>query len=221
MRRNLRQLGVLAIGVCMGVSATVYLPAVAPTGKASTLPIEELRAFTEVYNRIKSDYVEPVDDRKLINQAISGMVSGLDPHSAYLDKEAYREMQVGTRGQFGGLGLEVGMEDGAVKVISPIDDSPAFRAGIKSGDLIVKLDDAFVKGMSLNDAVKKMRGKPDTSIMLTVARKGESKPLLFTLKRAVIKIQSVKATLLEPGYAYFRVSSFQGPTGEALAGAIQ
>src|SRR4051812_32215066 len=220
MRGKLRQLGVLALGIFMGVSAAVYLPAVAQSGR-STLPVEELRAFTEVYARIKSDYVEPVDDRKLFGQAISGMLSGLDPHSAYLDKEAFREMQVGTRGEFGGLGLEVGMEDGAVKVVSPIDDSPAARAGIKPGDLIVKLDDAFVKGMSLNDAVKKMRGKPDTSITLTVARKGESKPLLFTLKRAVIKIQSVKATLLEPGYAYFRVSSFQGPTGEALAGAIQ
>src|SRR3954466_10136169 len=221
MRGKLKQLGILGIGVCMGISAAVYLPAVAQSGRASPLPVEELRAFTEVYARIKSDYVEPVDDRKLINQAISGMLSGLDPHSAYLDKEAFREMQVGTRGEFGGLGLEVGMEDGAVKVVSPIDDSPAARAGIKPGDLIVKLDDAFVKGMSLNDAVKKMRGKPDTSITLTVARKGETKPLVFALKRAVIKIQSVKATLLEPGYAYFRVTQFQGPTGEALADAIQ
>ena len=220
MRGKFRQMAVLALGICMGVSAAVYLPAVAQSGR-SALPVEELRAFTEVYARIKSDYVEPVDDRKLIGHAISGMLSGLDPHSAYLDKDAFREMQVGTRGEFGGLGLEVGMDDGAVKVISPIDDSPAARAGIKSGDLIVKLDDAFVKGMTLNDAVKVMRGKPDTSITLTIARKGEAKPLLFTLKRAVIKIQSVKATLLEPGYAYFRVASFQGPTGEALANAIQ
>jgi len=174
-----------------------------------------------VFGRIKSDYVEPVDDKKLISQAIAGMLAGLDPHSSYLDKEAYREMQVGTRGEFGGLGIEVGMEDGLVKVVSPIDDSPASRAGIKSGDLIMKLDDKFVKGMSLNDAVKQMRGKPDTPIMLTIARKGETKPLVFTLKRAVIKIQSVKATLLEPGYAYFRVTQFQGPTGEALANAIQ
>src|SRR4051794_20864788 len=119
MRGKLRQLGVLALGVCMGVSIAVYLPAVAQPGRAGPLPVEELRAFTEVYSRIKSDYVESVDDRKLINQAIAGMVSGLDPHSSYLDKEAYREMQVGTRGQFGGLGIEVGMEDGAVKVISP------------------------------------------------------------------------------------------------------
>jgi len=199
----------------------VDFPAVAQPGAMGALPIEELRAFTEVFGRIKSDYVEPVDDKKLISQAIAGMLAGLDPHSSYLDKEAYREMQVGTRGEFGGLGIEVGMEDGLVKVVSPIDDSPASRAGIKAGDLIMKLDDKFVKGMSLNDAVKQMRGKPDTPIMLTIARKGETKPLVFTLKRAVIKIQSVKATLLEPGYAYFRVTQFQGPTGEALANAIQ
>ena len=188
---------------------------------ALPISVEELRAFTEVYARIKADYVDPIDDRKIINNAIAGMVSGLDPHSAYLDKDAYREMQVGTRGEFGGLGLEVGMEDGAVKVVSPIDDSPAARAGIKSGDLIVKIDDAFVKGMSLNDAVGKMRGRPDTAVTLTIARKGETKPLVVTLKRAIIKIQSVKATLLEPGYAYFRVTQFQGPTGGALASAIQ
>src|SRR5215204_2945115 len=149
------------------------------------------------------------------------MLTGLDPHSAYLDQEAFRDLQVGTQGQFGGLGIEVGMEDGFVKVISPIEDTPAFRAGVKPGDLIVKLDDTFVKGMSLNDAVKKMRGKPDTTITLTVARKGETKPLVFALTRAIIKIQSVKATLLEPGYAYIRVTQFQGPTGEALANAIQ
>ncbi|MFL6563656.1 MAG: S41 family peptidase [Burkholderiales bacterium] len=204
----------------MGVLIAVELPAVAQPGQ-KPLPIEELRAFTEVFGKIKSDYVEPVDDKKLIDQAIAGMLSGLDPHSSYLDKEAFREMQVGTRGEFGGLGIEVGMEDGFVKVVSPIDDSPASRAGIKAGDLIMKLDETFVKGITLNDAVKLMRGKPDTSITLTVARKGEPKPLVFALKRAVIKIQSVKATLLEPGYAYFRVSQFQGPTGEALADAIQ
>jgi carboxyl-terminal processing protease len=205
----------------MGVLIAVELPAVAQPGQAAPLPVEELRAFTEVFGKIKSDYVEQVDDRALINQAIAGMLAGLDPHSSYLDKEAFREMQVGTRGEFGGLGIEVGMEDGFVKVVSPIDDSPASRAGIKAGDLIVKLDDTFVKGLSLNDAVKQMRGKPDTPITLTIARKGEAKPLVFTLKRAIIKIQSVKATLLEPGYAYFRVSQFQGPTGEALAEAIQ
>jgi len=221
MRDKMRQLGVLALGIFLGVMISLNVPAVAQSGALGPLPIEELRAFTEVFGRIKSDYVEPVDDRKLITEAISGMLAGLDPHSGYLDKEEFREMQVGTRGEFGGLGIEVGMEDGFVKVVSPIDDSPASRAGIKAGDLIVKLGDNFVKGMTLNDAVKQMRGKPDTPITLTIARKGEDKPLVFTLKRAVIKIQSVKSTLLEPGYAYFRVTQFQGPTGETLANAIQ
>jgi carboxyl-terminal processing protease len=148
------------------------------------------------------------------------MLAGLDPHSSYLDADAFRELQVGTQGEFGGLGIEVGMEDGFVKVVSPIDDSPAFRAGVKAGDLIVKLDETSVKGMTLNDAVKRMRGKPNTQIMLTIVRKGEPKPIVVTLTRAVIKIQSVKSKLLEPGYAYFRVSQFQEHTGENLAKAI-
>src|SRR5450759_1594865 len=221
MRGRMRQLGLLAFGIFVGVMISLNFPAVAQPGALGPLPIEELRAFTEVFGRIKSDYVESVDDKKLITQAISGMLAGLDPHSGYLDKEEFREMQVGTRGEFGGLGIEVGMEDGFVKVVSPIDDSPASRAGIKSGDLIVKVGDVFVKGMTLNDAVKQMRGRPDTPITLTIARKGEDKPLAFALKRAVIKIQSVKSKLLEPGYAYFRIAQFQGPTGETLANAIQ
>ena len=221
MRGRMRQLGLLALGIFVGVMISLNFPAVAQTGALGPLPIAELRAFTEVFGRIKSDYVESVDDKKLITQAIAGMLAGLDPHSGYLDKEEFREMQVGTRGEFGGLGIEVGMEDGFVKVVSPIDDSPASRAGIKSGDLIVKVGDVFVKGMTLNDAVKQMRGRPDTPITLTIARKGEDKPLAFALKRAVIKIQSVKSKLLEPGYAYFRIAQFQGPTGETLANAIQ
>ncbi|HWI15118.1 MAG TPA: S41 family peptidase, partial [Burkholderiales bacterium] len=169
----------------------------------------------------KSDYVEPVDDKKLITEAINGMLTGLDPHSAYLDQEAFKELQVGTQGEFGGLGIEVGMEDGFVKVVAPIDDTPASRAGIKPGDLIVKLDDMSVKGMTLNDAVKQMRGKPNSNITLTIVRKGETKPIVVTLTRAVIKIQSVKSKLLEPGYAYFRVSQFQEHTGETLSRAIE
>src|SRR5882757_3075488 len=145
------------------------------------------------------------------------MLAGLDPHSAYLDQDAFRELQGGTQGEFGGLGIEVGMEDGFVKVVSPIDDSPASRAGVKPGDLIVKLDDTAVKGMTLNDAVKRMRGKPNTPITLTIVRKGDAKPIIVTLTRAIIKIQSVKSKLLEPGYAYFRVTQFQEHTGETLA----
>ena len=222
MRYKLHQIGLIVVGVLLGVLISLNFSAVAQkNGASAPLPIEELRAFTEVFGRVKSDYVEPVDDKKLITQAINGMLTGLDPHSAYLDQEAFKELQVGTQGEFGGLGIEVGMEDGFVKVVAPIDDSPASRAGIKSGDLIVKLDDASVKGMTLTDAVRRMRGKPNTQITLTIVRKGEPKPIVVTLTRAVIKIQSVKSKLLEPGYAYFRVSQFQEHTGENLARAIE
>ena len=146
---------------------------------------------------------------------------GLDPHSAYLDAEAFRELQVGTQGEFGGLGIEVGMEDGFVKVISPIEDTPAYRAGLKTGDLIIKLDDTNVKGMTLNDAVKRMRGKPNTDITLTVIRKGDAKPRIITLTRAVIQIQSVKSKLLDDGYAYVRVTQFQEHTPEKMAAALE
>ncbi|MBI2296918.1 MAG: S41 family peptidase [Betaproteobacteria bacterium] len=221
MRNKLHQIGLIAIGVLIGVAVSLNFSAVAQKATTAPLPIEELRAFTEVFGRVKSDYVEPVDDKKLITEAINGMLTGLDPHSAYLDQEAFKELQVGTQGEFGGLGIEVGMEDGFVKVVAPIDDSPAYRAGLKSGDLIVKLDETSVKGMTLNEAVKRMRGKPNTQITLTIVRKGEAKPIVVTLTRAVIKIQSVKSKLLEPGYAYFRVSQFQEHTGETLARAIE
>jgi len=220
MRNKFQQLGLIAIGALLGVLVSLNLSAVAQRDLAAPLPIEELRAFTEVFGRVKSDYVEPVEDKKLITEAINGMLTGLDPHSAYLDQEAFRELQVGTQGEFGGLGIEVGMEDGFVKVVSPIDDSPASRAGLKAGDLIVKLDDTSVKGMTLSDAVKRMRGKPDTQITLTIVRKGETKPIVVTITRAIIKIQSVKSTMLEPGYAYFRVTQFQEHTGEILARSI-
>ncbi|MGW8183673.1 MAG: S41 family peptidase [Burkholderiales bacterium] len=220
MRNKFHQLGLIAIGALLGVLVSLNLSAVAQKDLAAPLPIEELRAFTEVFGRVKSDYVEPVEDKKLITEAINGMLTGLDPHSAYLDQEAFRELQVGTQGEFGGLGIEVGMEDGFVKVVSPIDDSPASRAGLKAGDLIVKLDDTSVKGMTLGDAVKRMRGKPDTQITLTIVRKGETKPIVVTITRAIIKIQSVKSTMLEPGYAYFRVTQFQEHTGEILARSI-
>jgi len=222
MRNRLHQIGLIVIGVLIGVAVSLNFSAVAQKEAATLpLPIEELRAFTEVFGRVKSDYVEPVDDKKLITEAINGMLTGLDPHSAYLDQEAFRELQVGTQGEFGGLGIEVGMEDGFVKVVTPIDDTPAFRAGVKPGDLIVKLDETSVKGMTLNEAVKRMRGKPNTQITLTIVRKGEAKPIVVTLTRAVIKIQSVKSKLLEPGYAYFRVSQFQEHTGETLARAVE
>ena len=224
MSDKMRQFGLVAFGAVVGVMLSLNLSAVADRdtqGVLHPLPVEELRAFTEVFGRIKSDYVEPVEDKKLITEAINGMLTGLDPHSAYLDADAFKELQIGTQGEFGGLGIEVSMEDGFVKVISPIEDTPAFRAGIKPGDLIIKLDDTAVKGLSLTDAIKRMRGKPNTSITLTVMRKGELKPLVFTLTRAVIRIQSVKAKMVEPGYGYIRITQFQEQTGENLIKAIE
>jgi carboxyl-terminal processing protease len=223
MGNKMRHFGLVIFGVITGVMLSLNFSANADKETQRVLhplPIEELRAFTEVFGRIKSDYVEPVEDKKLITEAINGMLTGLDPHSAYLDMDAFKELQIGTQGEFGGLGIEVSMEDGFVKVISPIEDTPAFRAGIKPGDLIIKLDDTAVKGLSLTDAIKRMRGKPNTSIILTVLRKGETKPLVFTLVRAVIKIQSVKSKLIEPGYAYIRITQFQEQTGENLTKAI-
>jgi carboxyl-terminal processing protease len=183
--------------------------------------VDELRAFAEVFGAIKSSYVEPVEDKKLITEAISGMLTGLDPHSAYLDQDAFRELQVGTQGQFGGLGIEVGMEEGFVKVVSPIEDTPAFRAGLKPGDFIIKIDDTSVKGMTLNDAVKRMRGKPKTNIRLTILRKGDAKPFEVTLTRDIIRVQSVKSKLIEPGYGWVRVSQFQEHTGENLVKHVE
>ncbi|MFN3544096.1 MAG: S41 family peptidase [Thiobacillus sp.] len=207
-------------GLLAGAALTLNLSAIANKETATALPVEELRAFTDVFARIKSDYVDPVDDKKLITEAINGMLTGLDPHSSYLDADAFKDLQVGTQGEFGGLGIEVGMEDGFVKVVSPIEDTPAFKAGVKPGDLIIKLDDTPVKGMSLNDAVKRMRGKPGTSIKLTISRKGVDKPIVLTLTRAVIKIRSVKSTMLDPGYGYVRVTQFQEHTGELLVEAL-
>ena len=221
MRTKFEKISLVVIGAVLGVSLSLNYPAVAEKETKPQLPLDELRTFAEVYGKIKSDYVETVEDKKLINEAINGMLTGLDPHSSFLDVEGFKDLQAGTQGEFGGLGIEVGMEDGLVKVISPIEDSPAFKAGVKSGDLIMQLDEKLVKGMSLNDAVKIMRGKPNTSIKLTVLRKGENKPLYITLVRAIIKTQSVKYKLPEPGYAYLRVTQFQEHSGEDLAKAIK
>lgn len=221
MRGRLQKLGLLTLGIALGVMISLNYSAVADKEAAAPLPVSELRAFTDVFGKIKSDYVEPVSDKALIDSAINGMLSGLDPHSAYLDADAFKDLQVGTRGEFGGLGIEVTMEDGFVKVVSPIEDTPAYRAGLKTGDLIIKLGDTPVKGMSLTEAVKRMRGKPDTRITLTILRKGEAKPLVVTLTRAVIQIKSIKYQLLEPGYGYVRITQFQEHTGRDLARAIE
>ncbi|MDX1374507.1 MAG: S41 family peptidase [Burkholderiales bacterium] len=216
MSMKLRNIGLVMVGALAGVLISLNFQAIADRAARAPLPVEELRAFSEVFGAIKQNYVESVEDKKLITEAINGMLTGLDPHSAYLDAEAFKELQVGTQGQFGGLGIEVGMEDGFVKVVSPIEDTPAFRAGIKPGDLIVKIDETPVKGMTLSDAVKRMRGKPGTQITLTISRRGEVQPLQVTLTRAVIRVRSVKSKMIEPGYGWVRVSQFQESTSEYL-----
>jgi carboxyl-terminal processing protease len=223
MRNRIEKVGLIGVGLIAGVLVSLHFSAVADKDAvtATPLPIEELRAFSEVFGRIKSDYVEPVSDKKLITEAITGMLTGLDPHSAYLDADSFKDMQVSTQGEFGGLGIEVGMEEGLVKVESPIEDTPAFEAGIKSGDLIFKIDGALVKGLTINDAVKKMRGKPGSKIELTLIRKGEPKPLVISLIRAVIKVKSVKPKLVEAGYGYIRLTQFQEHSGENIASAIE
>ena len=180
------------------------------------LPVQELRLFSEVLGIIRQHYVEPVAEADLIKNAIRGMLAGLDPHSAYLEQEEFQELKEGTSGEFGGLGIEVGMEDGFVKVVSPIDDTPAQKAGVRAGDLIIRLDDTAVKGLSLNDAVKMMRGAPGTDITLTIVREGQERPIQLKLTRAVIKVNSVRSRPLEPGYGYLRVSQFQTNTGRKL-----
>lgn len=218
-----RYLPGLLVGLAIGAFIAVGGGVLANREEANiteVIPFGELKVFTEVFQRIKNDYVEEVDDKTLLEHAIQGMLSGLDPHSSYLKPEDYEELQVGTSGEFGGLGIEVGMDNGFVKVIAPIDDTPAERAGVKAGDTIVRLDDTPVKGMTLNDAVKVMRGEPGSQILLTIVRETEEKPLKIAIIRDVIKVKSVKSHLLEPGYAYIRISHFQTRTAEDLNIAI-
>ncbi len=211
--------------VALLVSSTLLggmAQAVTEPGKAdkAPVPLDELRVFADIFERVKQDYVEPVDDRQLLIYAIRGMLGGLDPHSAFLDAEELSALQEGTSGEFGGLGIEVGTEDGLIKVIAPIDDTPAKRAGIRAGDLIVRLGDRAVKGMSLDEAVKLMRGKPGSVIHLTIIREGVDKPLEFDIERAVIHVASVKSRLLEPGFGYIRIAHFQTRTPGDLLSAI-
>ena len=220
MSGRLRNIALIGIGCVAGVAASLGISAYAFRDSRGPIPLEEIRQFSEVFGAIKANYVEPVDDRKLIQEAISGMLSGLDPHSSFLDTDAFKDLQAGTQGEFGGLGIEVGTEEGAIRVIAPIDDTPAARAGIKSGDLIIKIDDKLTRGMALPEAVKLMRGKPKTPIVLTVVRKGESQPLEVRLVRDVIKVQSVRARVIEPGYGFIRISQFQERTVEDLVKAI-
>ncbi len=218
---KLKAVGLVVLGAVVGVALSLNFSATAEKQKTTlNLPIEEVRMLSEVFGRIKSDYVEDVDDKRLIKEAINGMLTGLDPHSAFLDADAFKEMQTVTTGKFGGLGIEVGQEDGLIKVISPIDDTPAYKAGVKAGDYIFKVDDVSLRGVSINDAVKRMKGEPGTDVTLTVLRKGETKELVFKIRRAIIEIQSVRARAIEPGIAYVRVAQFEDATAEKMVRAI-
>jgi len=211
MKLNTRSVGLVLAGALIGGSLTLTSH-VMGARDGGELPLEQMRTFTDVFSRIKNDYVEEVSDEELLEYAIRGMLNGLDPHSAYLNSEEFNELRIGTTGEFGGLGIEVGMEDGFVKVVSPIDDTPAARAGMQSGDLIIRLDDTPVKGLTLNEAVKLMRGKPGSILTLTVIREGEDKPLNVDIERAVIKVTSVRNRMLDDGFGYLRISNFQTKT---------
>jgi carboxyl-terminal processing protease len=213
MGAKLKVAGLLAVGAVAGALTTMQIQAIARNSLAS-LPLEDIQRLTDVFERIKTDYVEPVDEKKLISDAIGGMVAGLDPHSQYFDKKSYKEFREGTSGRFVGVGIEIGMEDGLVKIVSPIEGSPAFRAGLKSGDLITRIDDDAVKGLTMDQAVKKMRGEPGTKVTLTVFRKDESRTFPVTITREEITVQSVKAKLLDNDYAWVRVNQFQDRTVE-------
>ncbi|MBE9561150.1 MAG: S41 family peptidase [Proteobacteria bacterium] len=222
MSKQYKTFLVLVFGIFVGVSVSLTSSVLAEKKSEASagLPLNELRNFSDIFARVKTDYVEDVDDKTLLENAIRGMLSGLDPHSTYLNSDEYKELKIGTTGKFGGLGIQVGMEDGFVKVISPIDDTPAFRAGLESGDLIIRLDDKSVKGMTLNDAVKIMRGDPGTDIKLTVIREGADKPLPFTVTRDIISVKSVKSRILEPDYGYIRISNFQSKTARDLVSEL-
>ncbi len=221
---------VAAFGASSLASAEAPAPSAASAPSAITppaapaeapLPLDDIRVFVEVFHKVKRDYVEEVSDKQLLQDAIKGMLAGLDPHSSYLDGEEYAELQEGTTGEFGGLGIEVGTEDGLIKVISPIDDTPASRAGVLAGDTIIRIDGAPVRGMSSNDAIKKMRGKVGSKIVLSIMREGRANPRDVTITRAVIRIQSVRSRELEPGFGYIRISAFQGHTGEDLVTELE
>jgi len=221
MTRNSLILGFgLLLGVMLAVGQSVLADRKNNRSTVQSIPLEDIRSLSEVFDKIKKNYVEDIEDKVLLENAIRGLLSGLDPHSSYLDKDAFTELREGTSGEFGGLGIVVGMEDGFVKVISPIDDTPAQRAGVNAGDLIIRLNKKNVKGMSLEDAVNIMRGKPDTDITLTIVREGADKPLKFEITRDIIKVKSVRSRTLDKGYGYIRVSAFQERTGSDLRKAI-
>ena len=220
MGHKLKIAGWISVGVVAGALTTVSLQTVA-RGAMAPLPLEEIQQLSAVFGLIKTDYVEPVDDKKLITDAIAGMVSSLDPHSQYFDKKSFKEFREGTTGRFVGVGIEITQEDGLIKIVSPIEGSPADRAGLKTNDLITKIDDTAVKGLTLNEAVKRMRGEPNTKVTLTIFRKDENRTFPVTITREEIKTQSVKSKIIEPGYAWVRLSQFQERTVEDFVRKVQ
>jgi len=220
MGAKLKVAGWITLGAVAGALTTMQLQATA-RNTAAQLPLEELQQLAAVFGMVKSDYVEPVDEKKLITDAIGGMVAGLDPHSQYFDKKTFKEFREGTTGKFVGVGIEIGMEDGLVKIVSPIEGSPAFRAGLKSGDLITKIDDTVVKGLTMDQAVKRMRGEPSTKVLLTIFRKTENRSFPVTITREEIRVQSVRSKIVEPGYAWLRVSQFQDRTVDDFARKLE
>ena len=219
MGQKLKIAGWISLGVLAGALTTVSLQTVARNSVAP-LPLEELQQLAAVFGMIKTDYVEPVDEKKLITDAISGMVSSLDPHSQYFDKKSYKEFREGTAGRFVGVGIEITQEDGLVKIVSPIEGSPAYRAGLKTNDLITRIDDTAVKGLTLNEAVKRMRGEPNTKVVLTIFRKSENRSFPVTIAREEIRVQSVRAKMIEPGYGWVRISQFQDRTVEDFVAKV-
>jgi carboxyl-terminal processing protease len=219
MSHKLKIAGWISVGALAGALTTVSLQTVA-RGQLAPLPLEELQQLAAVFSMVKTDYVEPVDEKKLIQDAIAGMVASLDPHSQYFDRKTFKEFREGTSGRFVGVGIEISQEDGLVKVVSPIEGSPAYRAGLKPGDLITKIDDTAVKGLSLSEAVKRMRGEPQTKVMLTIYRKDENRTFPVTITREEIKTQSVKGKVIEPGYGWIRLSQFQERTVEDFANKV-
>ncbi len=216
---NLKVAGWLALGAVAGALTTLQVEATA-RNSMSALPLEEMQQLAAVFGMVKTDYVEPVDEKKLIGDAISGMVAGLDPHSQYLDKKGFKEFREQTTGRFVGIGIQMDMEDGLVRVVSPIEDSPAYRVGLKSGDLITQIDDVPVRGLSVEDAVKRMRGEPRTKVALTIFRKSENRSFPVTIMREEIRQQSVKTKVLEPGYGWLRITQFQEDTVQEFAAKL-
>ncbi|HXD40073.1 MAG TPA: S41 family peptidase [Ramlibacter sp.] len=220
MSHKLKIAGWISVGALAGALTTVSLQTVA-RGSLAPLPLEELQQLAAVFGMVKSDYVEPVDEKKLITDAISGMVASLDPHSQYFDKKSFKEFREGTSGRFVGVGIEISQEEGLVKVVSPIEGSPAFRAGLKPNDLITKIDDTVVKGLTLSEAVKRMRGEPNTKVMLTIFRKDENRTFPVTITREEIRTQSVRGKVVEPGFGWIRLSQFQERTVEDFAKKVE